>query len=207
MNIAREHIHIPREFSHICLPQVHSSSLAGKDETTREDCTRPPWGRKKLNIACRGANSPYNNAYHHVVFSDPLHVGLGHSTLDSHHGYSPHHQLIYKGMNGGGASTAGRGFHGGNNGDASSSGSSYKHSDSHCTMLLQPQPGPGIPLAHHVGHASLARRTQPGADFHAVDHWSIGKKDLGKRCSWKFAAIFFILLSVILVSALAYTTG
>ena len=35
----------------------------------------------------------------------------------------------------------------------------------------------------------------------------MGGGSLGARCSWKFVAIFFMLLSVILVSALIYSTG
>ena len=34
-----------------------------------------------------------------------------------------------------------------------------------------------------------------------------GGNSLGGKCSWKFVAIFFMLLSVILVSALIYSTG
>ena len=33
------------------------------------------------------------------------------------------------------------------------------------------------------------------------------KSDLGSRCSWKFVAIFFMLFSFLLVSALIYTAG
>ena len=36
---------------------------------------------------------------------------------------------------------------------------------------------------------------------------AMGGGTLGARCSWKFVAIFFMLLSVILVSALIYSTG
>ena len=35
----------------------------------------------------------------------------------------------------------------------------------------------------------------------------LGGNRLGGKCSWKFVAIFFMLLSVILVSALIYSTG
>ena len=35
----------------------------------------------------------------------------------------------------------------------------------------------------------------------------MGGSGLGTRCSWKFVAIFFMLLSFILVSALIYSTG
>ena len=35
----------------------------------------------------------------------------------------------------------------------------------------------------------------------------MGGAGLGTRCSWKFVAIFFMLLSFILVSALIYSTG
>jgi hypothetical protein len=43
-------------------------------------------------------------------------------------------------------------------------------------------------------------------DCSQYSQWRI-QKDLGGRCSWKFVAIFFVLLSVILISALIYTTG
>ena len=36
---------------------------------------------------------------------------------------------------------------------------------------------------------------------------AMGGGGLGARCTWKFVAIFFMLLSVILVSALIYSTG
>ena len=36
---------------------------------------------------------------------------------------------------------------------------------------------------------------------------AMGSSGLGARCTWKFVAIFFMLLSVILVSALIYSTG
>ena len=36
---------------------------------------------------------------------------------------------------------------------------------------------------------------------------AMGGSGLGRKCSWKFVAIFFMLLSVILVSALIYSTG
>lgn len=63
-------------------------------------------------------------------------------------------------------------------------------------------PGAGSALMAH----SLARRASPNSSSQYSQHWRM-KKDLGGRCSWKFVAIFFILLSVILVSALTYTTG
>ncbi len=55
--------------------------------------------------------------------------------------------------------------------------------------------------------ANLAtlRRSSPNSSSQ-YSQWRI-QKDLGGRCSWKFVAIFFVLLSVILISALIYTTG
>lgn len=55
-------------------------------------------------------------------------------------------------------------------------------------------------------HQSLVRRSSPNSSSQYSQHWRM-KKDLGGNCSWKFAAILFMLLSVILVSALSYTTG
>eukprot|EP00095_Tigriopus_kingsejongensis_P004812 maker-scaffold182_size278544-snap-gene-1.29 protein:Tk04812 transcript:maker-scaffold182_size278544-snap-gene-1.29-mRNA-1 annotation:"gmc family oxidoreductase" len=54
-------------------------------------------------------------------------------------------------------------------------------------------------------HQTLVRRSSPNSSSQYSQHWRM-KKDLGGSCSWKFAAIFFMLLSVILVSALIYTT-
>jgi len=55
--------------------------------------------------------------------------------------------------------------------------------------------------------ANLAtlRRSSPNSSSQ-YSQWRI-QKDMGGKCSWKFVAIFFVLLSVILMSALIYTTG
>ena len=58
---------------------------------------------------------------------------------------------------------------------------------------------------HVVPNLQSMRRSSPNSSSQ-YSQWRI-QKDLGSRCSWKFAAIFFVLLSVILVSALIYTTG
>ena len=58
---------------------------------------------------------------------------------------------------------------------------------------------------HVVPNLQSMRRSSPNSSSQ-YSQWRI-QKDLGGRCSWKFAAIFFVLLSVILVSALIYTTG
>jgi len=61
-----------------------------------------------------------------------------------------------------------------------------------------------------LNHHSLVRRSSPNSSsqYSSGQHqqWRV-KKDLNERCSWRFAAIFFILLSSVLVSALIYTTG
>ncbi|XP_040567553.1 teneurin-m isoform X3 [Lepeophtheirus salmonis] len=55
--------------------------------------------------------------------------------------------------------------------------------------------------------ATGLRRSSPNSSSqYSQSHWRI-KKDLGSRCSWKFVAIFFMLLSGILISALVYTTA
>lgn len=58
---------------------------------------------------------------------------------------------------------------------------------------------------HVVPNLQSMRRSSPNSSSQ-YSQWRI-QKDLGGRCSWKFVAIFFVLLSVILVSALIYTTG
>lgn len=60
---------------------------------------------------------------------------------------------------------------------------------------------------HVVPNLQSMRRSSPNSSSQ-YSQWRI-QKDLGVagRCSWKFVAIFFVLLSVILVSALIYTTG
>ena len=49
-----------------------------------------------------------------------------------------------------------------------------------------------------------------GGPFGSPSPFGIGEmggNGLARKCSWKFVAIFFMLLSVILVSALIYSTG
>ena len=58
---------------------------------------------------------------------------------------------------------------------------------------------------HVVPNLQSMRRSSPNSSSQ-YSQWRL-QKDLGGRCSWKFVAIFFVLLSVILVSALIYTTG
>merc|ERR550532_2765233 len=58
---------------------------------------------------------------------------------------------------------------------------------------------------HVVPNLQSMRRSSPNSSSQ-YSQWRI-QKDLGGRCSWKFFAIFFVLLSVILVSALIYTTA
>merc|ERR1712045_964294 len=58
---------------------------------------------------------------------------------------------------------------------------------------------------HVVPNLQSMRRSSPNSSSQ-YSQWRI-QKDLGGRCSWKFVAIFFVLLSVILVSALIYTTA
>ena len=66
--------------------------------------------------------------------------------------------------------------------------------------------GGGHPgLNNVVPNLQSMRRSSPNSSSQ-YSQWRI-QKDLGGRCSWKFVAIFFVLLSVILVSALIYTTG
>ena len=60
-------------------------------------------------------------------------------------------------------------------------------------------------LNNVVPNLQSMRRSSPNSSSQ-YSQWRI-QKDLGGRCSWKFVAIFFVLLSVILVSALIYTTG
>ena len=59
---------------------------------------------------------------------------------------------------------------------------------------------------HVVPNLQSMRRSSPNSSSQ-YSQWRIQKESLGGRCSWKFVAIFFVLLSVILVSALIYTTG
>ena len=78
--------------------------------------------------------------------------------------------------------------------------------------------GGGLRLNGGAGGAAAAalqrRSPNSSSQYSSGQHWrTLGKKEggmgggLGGRCSWKFAAILFILLSVVLVSALAYTAG
>ena len=58
--------------------------------------------------------------------------------------------------------------------------------------------------------AVLHRRSSPNSSSaYSQSQWRVQKDNMSGvgRCSWKFVAIFFMLLSVILVSALIYTTG
>ena len=65
---------------------------------------------------------------------------------------------------------------------------------------------PGLNSTNHVvPNLQSMRRSSPNSSSQ-YSQWRI-QKDLGGRCSWKFVAIFFVLLSVILVSALIYSTG
>ena len=57
-------------------------------------------------------------------------------------------------------------------------------------------------------HQSLVRRSSPNSSSqYSGQQWRMKKDNLGQKCSWKFTAILFMLLSVILISALIYMTG
>ena len=73
------------------------------------------------------------------------------------------------------------------------------------TMSGHQQAAPGAGAA-----AVLHRRSSPNSSSaYSQSQWRVQKDNMSGvgRCSWKFVAIFFMLLSVILVSALIYTTG
>jgi len=146
-----------------------------------------------------------------IPSSDPL----GQTTIDSRlrfDTYSPHHTShhLREKQNG---SPSGR----------SPNGDSFKHLErgtlpSYASQLAgmssrigsgttsRGDGGGGHPgLNNVVPNLQSMRRSSPNSSSQ-YSQWRI-QKDLGGRCSWKFVAIFFVLLSVILVSALIYTTG
>jgi hypothetical protein len=84
----------------------------------------------------------------------------------------------------------------------------FTNLDSHRTSLpnygssgqLTVYPHPGA----HVFHNGTSKR--PNSSSQSSQSFRL-KSDLSSRCSWKFLAIFFILFSFLLVSALVYTAG
>ena len=89
-------------------------------------------------------------------------------------------------------------------------GGSAGHGVGPGTMLMQTTHADDLRTANGgtnpLLQQSLVRRSSPNSSSQYSQHWRM-KKEGESRCSWKFVAIFFILLSVILVSALVYTTG
>ena len=68
--------------------------------------------------------------------------------------------------------------------------------------------GSGLGAPGSGAAAVLHRRSSPNSSSaYSQSQWRVQKDQGVGRCSWKFVAIFFMLLSVILVSALIYTTG
>ena len=68
--------------------------------------------------------------------------------------------------------------------------------------------GSGLGAPGAGAAAVLHRRSSPNSSSaYSQSQWRVQKDQGVARCSWKFVAIFFMLLSVILVSALIYTTG
>ena len=64
------------------------------------------------------------------------------------------------------------------------------------------------PLHSSAGHHGTAKRPNSASQSGSSNSHSFRlKSDLGTRCSWKFVAIFFMLFSFLLVSALIYTAG
>ena len=66
---------------------------------------------------------------------------------------------------------------------------------------------PSSPPLHQAGQATAKRPTSASQSNSSNSNSFRLKSDLGTRCSWKFVAIFFMLFSFLLVSALIYTAG
>ena len=60
---------------------------------------------------------------------------------------------------------------------------------------------------HSAGHGTAKRPNSASQSGSSNSQSFRLKSDLGTRCSWKFVAIFFMLFSFLLVSALIYTAG
>ena len=60
---------------------------------------------------------------------------------------------------------------------------------------------------HPTAHNTNKRPTSASQSNSSNSNSFRLKSDLGTRCSWKFVAIFFMLFSFLLVSALIYTAG
>ncbi|XP_059078932.1 teneurin-m-like isoform X2 [Tigriopus californicus] len=172
------------------------------------------------------ARNPSGSLY---IPSDPL---VGQTTLDSRlrtatnfDTYSPHHQMTMTAS--GHHLTQSKLLNGSPcRSPAATSGADGSYSKSTLPSYTSQRllAGGGGALSSHVNdgttrtnggiggnsnnpllHQSLVRRSSPNSSSQYSQHWRM-KKDLGGNCSWKFAAILFMLLSVILVSALSYTT-
>ena len=64
------------------------------------------------------------------------------------------------------------------------------------------------PSSHPLHPTNTAKRPTSASQSASSNSNSFRlKSDLGTRCSWKFVAIFFMLFSFLLVSALIYTAG
>ena len=60
---------------------------------------------------------------------------------------------------------------------------------------------------HGAAHGTAKRPTSASQSGSSNSQSFRLKSDLGSHCSWKFVAIFFMLFSFLLVSALIYTAG
>ena len=167
------------------------------------------------------------------VFADLGGGGQTSTTLDSRlrfdpssaSSFSPHHQMTLTASSHKLTSGSSRPFKhapttGGSPGHRSGSGSGsgeatlpYSSTSSQQQQQQQQQQQANVRLLnHHQPHHSLIRRSSPNSSsqYSSGQHWRMKKESgtgSGLCLTWKFAAIFFILLSVILASALIYTTG
>ena len=79
---------------------------------------------------------------------------------------------------------------------------SYSSSNGQLTGVFHPSSHP----SHNGGLATSLKRPNSQSGSSHSQSFRL-KSDLSSRCSWKFVAIFFMLFSFLLVTALIYTAG
>ena len=79
---------------------------------------------------------------------------------------------------------------------------SYSSSNGQLTGVFHPSSHP----SHNGGLATSLKRPNSQSGSSHSQSFRL-KSDLSSRCSWKFVAIFFMLFSFLLITALIYTAG